>query len=107
MSTPDVETIKLQLAMAFGQGAGVMLATSDALNHLLSDHSLLIEQAAPSWSVSHWAFTQLTRHLGQLSAHHAAAHNSAVIRVQDLDACIHVVLDLCPCMPKGLRKPMF
>ncbi len=102
----SIETIKLQLAMAFGQGAGVMLASEEALNHLLSGNSDLIEQAAQNWNASHWAFVELVRVMGQMSANHAAANGSAVIRSQDIDACIHVMFDLCPCNVPAARKQM-
>jgi hypothetical protein len=106
----SIDTIKLQLAMAFGQGTGVMIASHEALSHLLSENSGLISRAASNWEASHWAFVELTRLLGQLSASHAAARNSAVIRPQDIDACIKVMIDLCPCddvARGGLLQPMF
>ena len=107
----SIETIRLQLAMAFGQGTGVMIASHEALNHLLSGNSGLIDRAASNWDASHWAFVELTRLLGQLSASHAAARNSAVIQPEDINACIHVMIDLCPCddLARGgaSRLPMF
>jgi hypothetical protein len=98
--------------MAFGQGTGVMIASHEALNHLLSGNSgLIIDRAASNWDASHWAFVELTRLLGQLSASHAAARNSAVIQPEDIDACMHVMIDLCPCddVARGgaARQPMF
>jgi hypothetical protein len=107
----SIETIRLQLAMAFGQGTGVMIASHEALSHLLSGNSGLIDRAAANWDASHWAFVELTRLLGQLAASHAAASHSAVIRPQDIDACIQVMIDLCPCddVARGgaPRQPMF
>ena len=96
--------------MAFGQGTGVMIASHEALSHLLAGNSGLIDRAASNWDASHWAFVELTRLLGQLSAHRAAARNSAVIQTEDIDASIHVMIDLCPCddvTRGGPRRPMF
>jgi hypothetical protein len=101
MSTSnDANTIRLQLAMAFGQGAGVMIATGDALNALLSAHGDLVDSAVPNWNTTHWAFIELMRLLGRLSAHKAATRLSPVIEWPDIDACKQVLLDLCPCDPK-------
>ena len=101
---PELETIKLQLAMAFGQGAGVMGASTEALHHVFATNSSLIEQAAESWGVSRWAFVELTRLLGQSSANHAMRNGSAIIRPQDIDAVINVVMDLCPCNALGITR---
>jgi hypothetical protein len=105
----SIETIRLQLAMAFGQGTGVMIASHEALSHLLSGNSSLIERAASNWQASHWAFVELTRLLGQMAASHAAARNAAVIQPEDIDACIEVMIDLCPCndLRTTAPRPMF
>jgi hypothetical protein len=105
--TAPTETIKLQLAMAFGQGTGTLLASQDALNQLLSTQGDLVSRAATNWNVTHWAFVELVRILGQLSAAHAAAANSPIVRWEDISACIEPVIDLCPCTEAGARRAMF
>ena len=101
------DAIKLQLAMAFGQGAGTMLANAEALETLLSEQGEMLATALNTWDKSRWAFTELVRTLGQLSAANAAAGGSAEIRWQDIKASIRPVLDLCPCFDPGrmLRNP--
>jgi hypothetical protein len=99
-ASTDTNTIKLQLAMAFGQGAGLMIATGDALNQLLAAHGDIVESAAPNWNTTHWAFIELMRLLGQLSAQTAASRLSPVITWDDINGCKQIVLDLCPCNPK-------
>ena len=99
------DAIKLQLAMAFGQGAGTMLANAEALETLLSEQGEMLATALNTWDKSRWAFTELVRTLGQLSAAHAAAGGSAEIRWNDIAASLAPVLQICPCFdPGALRR---
>src|SRR5262245_56560466 len=98
----SIDTIRFQLAMAFGQGAGAMVANHDALSMLLSTQGALISRAASDWEATQWALIAFARLLGQLAATHAAAHNSAVIRTQDITAYIDLLLDMCPCHDRSV-----
>ena len=97
----DIEAVKLQLAMAFGQGAGAMLANPDALQRLFTDNEHIITNALPDWEASQWAFTALVRNLGQLSAVRAAAAGRAEISWPDIEELLPETLQLCPCL--GIR----
>lgn len=99
----DIETVKLQLAMAFGQGAGVMLADAEAVTTLLAEEGDIIKNAIGNWDKSRWAFVELVRILGHLSAANAAADGSAVIKWKHIGPRIPAVLDICPCLEVGAR----
>jgi hypothetical protein len=92
------DAVRLQLAMAFGQGAGCMLAEASALERLLVEQNAIISGAIGNWTASHWAFVDLVRKLGQVSATRAAMGGSAVIRWADIEASLPAVMDLCPCL---------
>ena len=102
----DIDSVTLQLAMAFGQGAGVMLADDKALGTLLSHESEVLTQARTNWKANRWAFTELVRILGQLSAAKAAANGSAVIRWEDIAPCVNTVMVLCPCLEPGVLQKL-
>jgi hypothetical protein len=92
----SIDGVKLQMAMAFGQGAGAMLAEEEALEKLLSTEMEMVERAAGKWSTFHWAFLTLLRTLGQVSAVRAAHAGQARIRWVDIEASLSVVLGPCP-----------
>ena len=92
----SIDGVKLQMAMAFGQGAGVMLAEEEALEKLLSTEIEMVERAAGRWSTFHWAFLTLLRTLGQVSAMHAAHAGEARIRWVDIENSLNTVLRPCP-----------
>src|SRR6188508_2070074 len=99
----DLEAVKLQLAMAFGQGAGAMLARPDALHRLFTGNEKIITNALSDWEASQWAFTALVRLLGQLSATRAAAAGRMEIDWPDIDECLPETLGLCPCLSMKAR----
>lgn len=99
----DIDAVKLQLAMAFGQGAGTMLANAEALQTLLAEEGDIIGNALGNWSASHWAFTELVRTLGQLSATRAAMGGSAEIRWADIAESLPAALGRCPCLDTAAR----
>lgn len=103
----NIDTVKLQLAMAFGQGAGCMMATAEALESLLADQGAIITNATANWGASHWAFIELVRRLGQMSAVRAAMGGKAEIRWNDIAVSLPGVMEICPCLerPGHLRKP--
>ncbi len=94
------DTMKLQLAMAFGQGSGMMLADEDALNKLLSQENELISKARENWPASRWPFLELVRLLGHASATRAAMGGSAVIRWDDVAKALPGVMAQCPCIDR-------
>jgi hypothetical protein len=93
----NVDTVKLQLAMAFGQGAGAMLADLEALETLLAERGDILTRAMKDWEASQWAFTALVRTLGQVSAVRAAVDGSPMIRWQHIDRSMSAVMSMCPC----------
>ena len=102
----EIDAVKLQLAMAFGQGAGAMLANAEALETLLAEEGEILVKAMANWNASRWAFVELVRILGQLSAAHAAMGGSAEIRWTDIAPSLDTVLTLCPCLePGAMRRP--
>jgi hypothetical protein len=100
----NIEAVKLQLAMAFGQGTGVMLAETEALDTLLAEESEVLRSAMTSnWEANRWAFTELVRTLGQVSAVHAAVDGSATIRWKHVQKALPAVMVICPC---SVRRPV-
>lgn len=97
MPSDPREIVRLQLAMAFGQGAGCMLANAEALSYAFSEHSELIERAARDWTNSKFAFLELVRLLGQSGAAFAAADGCAEIGPDHLRRAFPGVLGMCPC----------
>lgn len=100
------EAVRLQLAMAFGQGAGAMLANAEALDRLLAERGDLLTNALANWQASRWPFIELVRVLGQISAARAASAGSPEIRWVDIEASIAPVLSICPCfIADSMRSP--
>lgn len=94
----SIDGVKLQMAMAFGQGAGAMLAEEEALEKLLATEGKMVERAAGQWSSFHWAFLTLVRTLGQIAAVRAAQDGRVSIRWVDIELSLPAVLELCPCL---------
>jgi hypothetical protein len=101
MAQGNVEAIKLQLAMAFGQGAGVMLASPSALDNLLAEHGWVVDRAARDWDASRWAVIELMRLLGQVSAARAASNNAIEIDWPHVQESLPAVMAVCPCFAAG------
>jgi hypothetical protein len=98
--------VQLQIAMAFGQGAGRMLATPEALEHALSEQAALVRRAITDWEESQYPFIELARTTGQMAAAHAVSRSKTVIETVDVDAAIRAALGVCPCFTKlGMTKP--
>lgn len=91
-----IDGVKLQMAMAFGQGAGAMVAEEAALERLLSTETEMVERAAGRWSTFHWAFLTLLRALGQVAAIRAAQAGRVTIRWEDIELSLPAVLGPCP-----------
>ena len=103
--TENVELVKLQLAMAFGQGAGSMLAETDALKTLLDEDGDILKNAMGNWKDSQWAFVELMRVLGQHASASACAAGHWRIKYTDLKHAIPAVMVDCPCVDR-LRRPL-
>lgn len=101
------ETVTLQLAMAFGQGAGSMLARPEAIEGLLTKSNAIVDTAVANWDTDPWPFIVLVRMLGQLSATRAAAAGRAEIAAGDITRSLPAAVGLCPCNPKRqiIRPP--
>jgi hypothetical protein len=97
MSNESFDAIRLQMAMAFGQGAGSMLASPEALSFALSGNADMIERAAGDWTASKPTFIYLVRVLGQIAAARAAMDGVAEIEPRHVEAGLTGVLQVCPC----------
>ena len=93
MAYSSVDTIQLQMAMAFGQGAGSMLANPEALSFALSENTSLIQRAVGDWTASKPAFIELVRVLGQIAATKAAVDGSPEIERRHLEFGLQAVLE--------------
>ena len=102
----NIDGLKLQLAMAFGQGAGAMLAEPEALETLLAQEGEMLKNAVANWNESRWAFTQLVRTLGQMSAANAAVAGTAEIRWSEISKSLTAVMTICPCFVAGVKRPV-
>ena len=101
----DVELVKLQMAMAFGQGAGSMLAAEEAIGQMFASNSDIVDRAIQDWDQSRWAFIELMRVLGQMAAVRAAMAGQGYIRWMDIEGALPAALGLCPCAHKdGYRN---
>jgi hypothetical protein len=106
MANPSIDALPLQLAMAFGQGAGAMLAAPEALTFALSSNTALIRRARADWTASRFAFIELVRRLGQISAALAVADGSPEIHLKHIRRGLPIVLGICPCgVPFKTRRP--
>jgi len=103
--TESVELVQLQLAMAFGQGAGSMLAEPEALKTLLGENGDILKTAMGNWTASQWAFVELIRVLGQHAAARACANRHGRIKWEDINHAIPAVMVDCPCVDR-VRRPL-
>jgi hypothetical protein len=79
----------LLLAMAFGQGAGTLLASTDALEAALSYFQQRVQNLPPGkWEENILKIVEFTRALGTLSAVHAAQSGAIVIGAEDVSFAI-------------------
>jgi hypothetical protein len=97
MAYESSDTIRLQLAMAFGQGAGSMLANEEAIEYALSAHAAIIDRAIGNWEGTRPAFIELVRLLGQIAAARAASDGKPEIERQHVEFAIPGILNICPC----------
>jgi hypothetical protein len=106
-ATPsEFDTITWQLAMAFGQGAGTMLATPSAVSDALSPYRAYLIDNAGSWNDVALLFIEYSRALGTLSMVNAASRGAAVIDATDVKKALISIrsnkafpLGPCNCLP--------
>jgi hypothetical protein len=79
-----VRTITWQLAVAFGQGTGVMLPTGDALRTLYGAYEKALDRAADDWQAYAFSTIEHCRVIGQIASVHAAHRQSCLIEPQDV-----------------------
>jgi hypothetical protein len=112
------QTIGLQLAMAFGQGTGTMLATAGALLKAFNTYGASFDDKAASWEDFELRALEYARALGQVAAYAAVKNGRCVIDVDDVQYALGIVqantlrpLSVCdltgggPKHPKGPRLP--
>jgi hypothetical protein len=103
MENPSVDEMQLQLAMAFGQGAGAMMASPDALVFALSKNAALIRRARTDWEASRFAFIELVRRLGQISATLAIVDGKSEILKKHVLKGLITIVPVCPCSGRVQR----
>jgi len=101
MAIESSEGIQLQLAMAFGQGSGTMMASTEALSFALSEQKDVIDRAAGDWAASKYTLFELVRLVGQIAAVHAAHDAKAEIEIKHVRIAIPAALGVCPCLVKS------
>ena len=84
-------TIGLQLAMAFGQGAGALLATPEALETAYDTYATAFEVRAREWSAFELRAIEYSRALGQVAAWTAISNGRCIIDAKDVKAAFAVV----------------
>jgi hypothetical protein len=104
------ETITYQLAMAFGQGAGTMLASAGAVSTAIAPFSQAFSNNVNQWD--DWALKSIeyARALGKLSSVYAAANGAAVIQTAHVSWALQQIannailpLGPCNCLEAGER----
>ena len=111
---PDTtQTIGFQVAMAFGQGAGTMLATPAALRHAFSKYDAIFTRNVKRWPEYELVALEYARALGQQAAFAAARDNRCVIDVDDVQHGLDVIwrnrlrpLSNCGLTPLRQRQPL-
>jgi hypothetical protein len=81
----------LQLAVGFGQGAGFMLVTEDALLNALSEYQQSLERRDADWDRYALQAIEYCRAMGSLAAHGAMDHGRVVITAEDVAKALAAV----------------
>jgi len=84
-------TIGLQLAMAFGQGAGALLATAEALETAFDTYAEAFDDRAAEWHAFELRAIEYSRALGQVAAWTAMSNGRCIIDAKDVRAAFAVV----------------
>jgi hypothetical protein len=93
-ASSTVDPRVLLLSMAFGQGAGTMLATGEALQLALSKCAPFLEANDPdseAWTEYALRFVEYARGLGKVSAHVAAGNLQYVIDAAAVDRALGAI----------------
>jgi hypothetical protein len=94
------ESISLQLAMAFGQGAGSTLATTDAIVSAVDAYRRELTARVHDWDALAPTVLEWARVAGRLSASNAASDGRAAISVADVKSALENIRSLT-----GRRAP--
>ncbi len=81
----------LQLAMGFGQGAGILLATEGAVTTALNAYTEQLQGSGIRWERDALHAIEYSRVMGSLSAHHALSEGRCVIDVGDVEYALEAV----------------
>lgn len=104
-----LETVGWQLAMAFGQGSGTILATPAALRLAFEAYRASLTNHLSDWDEYSLLTIEYCRLLGKLSAHYAIADDRYVIDAPDVRHALEVIRKkstwpLETCKITGLRE---
>lgn len=93
MPDPSINTmdITLQLAAAFGQGAGLVLIEADALRPVYDAYAARIERSIPHWDTDALGSISVLRAMGAYAAHRALSNDRVVITREDAEAALELV----------------
>ena len=89
--TFDAMDITLQLAAAFGQGAGTMLFETGALRPAYDAYAPHLERELPFWNEDAVGSISMMRAMGAYAAHLALSDRRFVISRGDVEAALTVV----------------
>jgi hypothetical protein len=90
-SSLDAMDITLQLAAAFGQGAGIMLIEADALRPAYNAYCDHFTRALPFWEEDALPSISVMRAMGAYAAHQALADGRFVIGKGDVESALRIV----------------
>ena len=102
-SSLNAMDITLQLAAAFGQGAGSMLIEADALRPAYEAYAPHIERAVPFWEDDALTSVGVMRAMGARAAHLALSDGRLVISRGDVESALTVVTRRHP-LPLGVCR---
>ena len=87
----DAMDITLQLAAAFGQGAGIMLIEADALRPAYNAYRDHFSRVLPFWDEDSLPSVSVMRAMGAYAAHLALTDRRFVISKDDVESALMVV----------------
>lgn len=99
MANLSDDEVRLQLAVAFGQGTGTIPTSPEALSFALEQNTDLIRRAQGEWATWRFAFLDLVKRLGQVSATLAIMDRQPEIGRKHVEEGLQVVIPVCPCGP--------
>src|SRR5262245_54990173 len=92
----DAIDITLQLAAAFGSGAGVMMIDADALRPAYEAYASRIERSIQYWDTDAIGSISVMRAMGALAAHRALSEQRLVITREDVEVALDSVQRFAP-----------